>query len=300
MAHYATDCWDAEIKSSYGWIECVGHADRACYDLEVHSTRSKVAMEAQETLETPVVISETRAVLDKSKAGKLLRNDMPAVVEHLQGLTAKQVLELQQSLQNGAVKIQCEGKEITINSDLVSVKTEERRESVRRFTPSVIEPSFGVGRILYSLLEHSYYVRPGTDDNTTRAVLRLPPMIAPIKVSILPIGSSDHFERISQQLGAELLSFNLPSKCDSSSVSIGKKYARSDELGTPFAITIDFESAEDQSVTVRERDSCDQIRVQTDVASWVIARLCSGALTWESALKEFPQFLVHDDDEHEV
>lgn len=69
MAHYATDCWDAEIKMSYGWIECVGHADRACYDLQVHSEATGVTMLAAERLPEPITIDTVEVVPNKQLIG---------------------------------------------------------------------------------------------------------------------------------------------------------------------------------------------------------------------------------------
>jgi len=170
--------------------------------------------------------------------------------------------------------------------------------SVRKYIPSVIEPSFGLGRILYQLLEHAFYYREGSDKQT---VFKLPPVIAPYKASILPISSGDHFDTLTEQIVEDLLRLALPTKTDNSTVSIGRKYARSDELGTPFALTIDFESKTDNCVTIRERDSCNQIRVAVAEASNILFRLCNDSLTWEEAYNTYPQFTVEAEaDEQQV
>ena len=77
MAHYAADCWDAELHSSYGWIECVGCADRSAYDLSVHAARTKEKLVVRETLEEPVVVEAFEVELDKKLFGPKFLNDAP-------------------------------------------------------------------------------------------------------------------------------------------------------------------------------------------------------------------------------
>jgi glycyl-tRNA synthetase len=94
-----------------------------------------------------------------------------------------------------------------------------------------------------------------------RTFLSLPPKIAPIKCSILPLISSEKFEATIQNLKVNLNKVGVSSKVDDSGNSIGKRYARTDELGIPFGITIDPETLEDKSVTLREILTCKQIRI---------------------------------------
>ena len=75
MAHYAADCWDAEIQSSYGWIECVGCADRSAYDLTVHSVRTGTKLVVRDQLPEPVIEERWHPELDKKKLGPLFKKD---------------------------------------------------------------------------------------------------------------------------------------------------------------------------------------------------------------------------------
>jgi glycyl-tRNA synthetase len=122
-----------------------------------------------------------------------------------------------------------------------------------KFTPSVIEPSFGMGRILYSLLEHSFYQR---DTEDKRCVMRFRPEVAPHKCAVLPISSSAEMNAVVDEIASELMDSDLSTRVDKSTASLGRRYARSDEIGVPFAVTIDFDTLKDGSVTLRERDSC--------------------------------------------
>lgn len=116
--------------------------------------------------------------------------------------------------------------------------------TVREFVPNVIEPSFGIGRILYSLLEHSYWNRA---DDVNRAVLSLPPTVAPIKCLIVPLSSNAEFKPLVTKVSGKLRALGIASRVDDSNASIGKRYARNDELGTPFGVTLDFACASTSS-----------------------------------------------------
>ena len=105
------------------------------------------------------------------------------------------------------------------------------------FTPSVIEPSFGIGRIIYCLFEHSFYVRPNEDEQ--KAVFRLAPLVAPIKCTVFPLVQRQDLEAVAVEVSHALTRAGLASKIDTTGTSIGKRYARTDEIGCPFAITVD-------------------------------------------------------------
>jgi len=122
------------------------------------------------------------------------------------------------------------------------------RATVREFTPNVIEPSFGIGRILYSLLEHSYWAR---EKDIARGVLSLPPAVAPVKVLIVPISANAEFKPLVRDISQQFRSAGVASRVDDSSASIGKRYARNDELGTPFGVTLDFASLKNGTMTIR-------------------------------------------------
>lgn len=167
MAHYAADCWDAELLTSYGWIECVGCADRSAFDLSVHSKKTGAPLCVRETRSEPLKIEEWQIDLDKKKFGPRFKKDGKAVetaVEALsQSLREKLSIDLREK---GKVEVEVssvgDGK-VEIEKDLISIEKRTRIEHVREYTPNVIEPAFGIGRILYSLLEHVYWSREGSE-----------------------------------------------------------------------------------------------------------------------------------------
>ncbi len=97
----------------------------------------------------------------------------------------------------------CTGQTFELTTDVVTVEMKTIRETVREFTPNVIEPSFGIGRIFYSLLEHSFWTRAEDQD---RGVLSLPPLVAPIKALIVPISSNEKLTPLVKQVSRKLRS----------------------------------------------------------------------------------------------
>ena len=168
MAHYAADCWDAELLTSYGWIECVGCADRSAYDLSVHSKKTGAPLCVRETLSEPLKIEEWVAELDKKKFGPKFKKDGKAVetaVDALaQDLREQLAFELSEknSIEIDVPGVGTTGK-VVIDKDLIKIEKRTRLEHVREYTPNVIEPAFGIGRILYSLIEHVYWTREGSE-----------------------------------------------------------------------------------------------------------------------------------------
>ncbi|XP_028391212.1 glycine--tRNA ligase-like [Dendronephthya gigantea] len=292
MAHYACDCWDAEIKNSYGWIECVGIADRACYDLSVHTKSSGVKLVAQVDLAEPTTVKVVEPVLNKAPIGKSFKKDAKQVTEHLTNLAESDLDKLESSLdQNGTYVIKIGEKEYTITKDMVKeVKRYEKDVHVREVEPHVIEPSFGIGRIIYSLLEHNFHIR---EEDEQRTWLSLPSMIAPVKCSILPLSKNKEFDPFVKTLSNRLNEYDISHRIDDSAGSIGRRYARTDEIGIPFGVTIDFDTVNKQpsTVTLRERNSMKQIRLPIDVLPNSVSDLIRGGRKWESMVDEYGIFL---------
>ena len=99
---------------------------------------------------------------------------------------------------------------------------------------------------------------------------------------------------IIKRLSRRLRSLGISSRVDNSTASIGKRYARNDELGTPFGITVDFETVKDGSLTLRERDSTKQVRTSEDEIFAAVKSLVDGFETWEDILKRLPEFKEQD------
>ncbi|WP_163542199.1 glycine--tRNA ligase [Occultella kanbiaonis] len=147
-----------------------------------------------------------------------------------------------------------------------------------RWVPYVIEPAAGLTRSLMAFLVESYYEdeAPNTKGGVdTRTVLRLDPRLAPVKAAVLPLSRNEQLTPAAKDLAAELRKTWNVDFDDAG--AIGRRYRRQDEVGTPFCITVDFETADDQAVTIRERDSMTQERVALDQVSGYLAARLVGA-----------------------
>jgi glycyl-tRNA synthetase len=107
---------------------------------------------------------------------------------------------------------------------------------------------------------------------------------------IVPLSSHKDFAPAIRQLSQKLRSVGVSSRVDDSSASIGKRYSRNDELGTPFGVTVDFQTAKDATVTLRERDSTRQVRADQDKIIEAIRALVEGTKTWQDIESELPLF----------
>ncbi|KAI4307958.1 hypothetical protein L6164_031082 [Bauhinia variegata] len=291
MAHYAADCWDAEIECSYGWIECVGIADRSAYDLRAHTEKSGASLVAAEKFSEPKEVEKLVITPVKKELGLAFKGNQKMVVEALEAMNEKEALDMKASLESkGEVDFYvCTlGKNVAIKKNMVTISKEKKKEHMRNFTPSVIEPSFGIGRIIYCLYEHSFYMRPSKDGNEQLNVFRFPPLVAPIKCTVFPLIQKQQYEETAKSISKSLTAAGISHKIDITGTSIGKRYARTDELGVPFAITVD----QQDSVTIRERDSKDQVRVRVDEAASVVKGLSEGLKTWEKVWSEFPHHIL--------
>ncbi|MEO5534417.1 MAG: glycine--tRNA ligase [Pseudolysinimonas sp.] len=131
-----------------------------------------------------------------------------------------------------------------------------------RWTPYVIEPAFGLTRALMAFLVDAYAEdeAPNTKGGVdTRTVLRLHPKLAPVKAAVLPLSRNEQLSPVARDLAADLRKDWMIEFDDAG--AIGRRYRRQDEIGTPFAVTVDFDTLEDQAVTVRSRDTMSQERV---------------------------------------
>jgi glycyl-tRNA synthetase len=134
------------------------------------------------------------------------------------------------------------------------------QENNRRFIPHIIESSAGVGRLFLAILIDAYDEEEV--DGETRSVLRLPKNLAPIKIAILPLSKKEELSVIARPI-FETLKKDFVVSYDETQ-SIGKRYRRQDEIGTPYCLTVDFETINDQAVTVRDRDTMKQERISIE------------------------------------
>ncbi len=137
--------------------------------------------------------------------------------------------------------------------------------------PHVIEPSFGVDRLVFAVVEGAYQVEK-LPDGKQRQVMKLPEAVAPVQVAVFPLVSKDGMPEVGREI-YNILRKKLRTFYDDKG-SVGRRYRRQDSVGTPFCITVDGQTLKDRTVTVRERDSMKQTRVKiAEVAGWLERRM---------------------------
>jgi glycyl-tRNA synthetase len=269
-AHYATDCWDAEIRSDrFGWVETVGLADRTDYDLNAHAKESGTQMTVYIQYEEPKKVRRRRIIPNMSVLGKQYRTKAKAVFA---------ALEMAIPDANGA-DIEVEGEKIHIPSGLFEVRDEVIDVRGEDIVPHVIEPSYGIDRMCYAVLEQAY--DEDTADGESRTVMRFSPKVAPVQVAVFPLMTRDGLDTIAREITRTLHKKGILAEYDDSG-AIGRRYRRQDEIGTPFAITVDYETRDNQTVTLRDRDTMKQVRVAIDKLPETVAALVEGSITFAS------------------
>ena len=148
---------------------------------------------------------------------------------------------------------------------MVSRKTQDSVVNGEYFTPHVIEPAFGIDRIIWHILDHNY--RELEKEGESYTILSLSPSVAPYDVAILPLFDKDGMGEVAREITENIGSIPGISAVIDTSRSIGRRYARADEIGIPWAVTVDHQSIEDGTVTIRRRD--DQTQVRSDVGNLI-------------------------------
>lgn len=298
MAHYASDCWDAEIETSYGWIEVAGHADRTCYDLSRHSKATNTELVAARMLKEPKVVKGIKVIINKGQIFKDMTDKAKAkiLVEKLEKLTDEEKENyIKEYETNNKIEVEINNEKFTLEKDKNEIKFERFEQNVieEKFTPGVIEPSFGIGRIVYCVMEHCFGVRK---NDVKRTYFNFPPAVAPYKVSVLPLIANQEFLKFVEPIRKILVQNGISYKVDETSDSIGRRYARTDEIGIPFGITIDDVTPKDNTVTFREIVTMKQIRIPIDDIGIVLRNLCNRIEKWEDVMKKYPIFEAKKDD----
>ncbi|MFQ6064788.1 MAG: glycine--tRNA ligase [Candidatus Bathyarchaeia archaeon] len=254
-AHYSVQGFDQEIYlDRWGWVEVSGHNYRTSYDLKQHMEFSGVDMMAFKETEKPIKRKKATIKPVMSKIGPAFKEEASRVVEMLSAADARKVEEAfkkQGFYTLGSFKIMPEHVEIL---------HEMVEEMGKHFLPHVVEPSFGSDRLAYICLEYAYRTKKG------RTLLSLPRDLAPIQVMVFPLVSKDGLPERTMEVYNGLIGEGFLAEYDESG-SIGRRYARADEVGTPLGITVDYKTLKNDTVTIRDRDTWKQVRTRIDKLS---------------------------------
>jgi glycyl-tRNA synthetase len=256
-AHYSSQTFDQMVIVGEDKVEISGHAYRGDYDLSRHSKFSGQDLSVFKKYDQPKIIKKKIVIINKDKLNKESKDFVKEFMKRISSLKPEEVEKI--------LNEKIDGKEI---KEYVTVTEREEKESGKRFIPHVVEPSFGVERCLYISVLNAYR------EKKDRIVLSLPREIAPYEVAIFPLLERD--ELISR---AREIYSKVKEKFDAifdDSGSIGKRYARADEIGIPYAITVDPQTLQDNTVTIRDRDTWNQIRVKEEELINTLEKLFSG------------------------
>ncbi|MCF0226095.1 MAG: glycine--tRNA ligase [Methanobrevibacter sp.] len=254
MAHYALDCWDVEcLTDKYGWVEIIGIADRGDYDLTSHTEFSNDELNVFIEYDQPKLVKKTVVKPNLSKFGPVFKGDSPKVKQAIEQADADEIIKALED--NGKYVIELD-KTYEVPEELLIVEEVEEEISGEKIVPHVIEPSFGIDRIVYSVLLHSF--KDGQKD-----YFKFAGEVAPVQVGVYPLVNKEGPREIAEDITNKLRLEGYTVEHEVTG-TIGKRYARADEIGVPLAITVDFDTLDDEKVTIRNRDSEKQERIAID------------------------------------
>ena len=283
-AHYAADCWDAESEVDGDWIEIAGFAYRGDYDLSKHDEHGDDDFTIFRQFDEPKTVERSVVDPDMSVLGPKYGAEADDVASALDELADRNPA----AFDGETVKITVGGETRGIDTDVANFRIEERTISGEHITPHVIEPSFGVDRTVYTVLAHAYSEDEVADE--TRTYLSIEPDVAPTDVGVFPLVSNvpelvDRAKAIVEDLRGAGFSVTYDD-----SGSIGRRYRRQDEVGTPFCVTVDRDGLEGDgpdTVTVRERDSARQARLPVESLSTELAAVMDGDTSFDGLVAAY-------------
>jgi len=253
-AHYSEQTFDQQVYSmKFGWVEVAGYSYRTTYDLSRHMEYSNADLTYFKRYDKPVEKIVKKAYPNPVKIREIVGGDIASVMKLLSSMDSEEIYR--KLIENKHIVV----KGHMLGIDCFIIRDEKVLVYGEKIIPHVVEPSFGLERIFYVLLENSIHM------DGDRLVLKLKPSIAPYHAAVFPLVTGSRPEHakivsIARKIYWGLLRNKLIVYYDDEG-SIGRRYARADEIGIPYAITVDYQTLEDQTVTIRFRDSREQVRV---------------------------------------
>jgi glycyl-tRNA synthetase len=274
LAHYAADCWDAEAEVDGNWVELEGIASRTDYDLSKHEEHADDTFTVFKQYDEPKTVERATVDPDMSVLGPEYGQVAGDIADALETLAGRD----RDAFADESVSVEVDGETYTVPLEATGFSVDEVTEAGRHIMPHVVEPAFGVGRAVYTVLAHTY------DEDEVggeeRSVLRLPAEVAPTTVGVFPLMDKDDMGETARDIAGQLRAAGLSVTYDDSG-NIGRRYRRQDEVGTPFCVTVDYEAVEADAeeygtVTLRERDTTAQARVPIESLADTLAALLDG------------------------
>jgi glycyl-tRNA synthetase len=202
----------------------------------------------------PKKVQKTVVKPNLSKFGPIFKGDSPKVKQAIEDANPEDIKAALEK--DGKFTVELD-KVYEVDEELLIFEDVEEEITGEQIIPHVIEPSFGIDRIVYSVLLHSFC------ESDDKDYFKFNKSVAPVQVGVFPLVNKEGPREIAQNLTEELRMNGFRVEYDATG-TIGKRYARADEIGIPLAITVDFDTLEDNQVTVRDRDTEAQERIAID------------------------------------
>ncbi len=253
-AHYSMQTFDQEVYTEkYGWVEVAGYSYRTTYDLGRHIEYSGADLTVFRRYPKPRIIERVKVYPNPAKIREIVGGDMGRVMKELNSISSEKLAE--ELDEKGYVIIHG----YRLGREAFHIKKVREKVHGEKFVPHVVEPSFGLERIFYTVLENSLVYEED------RTYLRLEKSIAPFHVAVYPLVKATAARQAMIRdkavgIAKALRSAGLKVYYDEEG-SIGRRYMRGDEIGIPYAITVDYQTLEDNTVTIRERNTRKQERI---------------------------------------
>ena len=255
-AHYSRQTFDQIAVVQGEKVEISGHAYRGDYDLSRHSQYSGQDLSVFKRYNKPKVVKKKSVIVNKDV---LEKEGKDFVREFMSTITRMKPEEVEELVKNNG---QIAGKPV---ANYVRIVEREEKVHGEKFIPHVVEPSFGVERSVYLTVLNAYTERKD------RVVLMLPKAVAPYQVAVYPLLEREQLIKRAREI-YESLRKEFEAVYDDSG-SIGRRYARADEIGIPYCVTVDPQTLEDNTVTIRDRDTWEQVRVDANSLNNVLRKL---------------------------
>jgi len=259
-AHYSEQTFDHEVLlDGWGWTEVAGHAYRTDYDLKSHMKRTGADYSVSIQFDPPRKATKTIWSLN-----------VPAVKARYPEKW-KELMKAYGSLAEDARERETphELAGFVIERSMIQKVTKEEVVASKKLVPHVVEPSFGLDRVMLAAMVCSLYQKEDRD------ILRLSPEIAPVQVGVFPLLTKKEMITQAEEIVVKLESAGVSAFYDGSG-SIGRRYARSDEIGAPLAVTVDHDTISKGVVTVRKRDTWGQTSVGKEELVPMVKGLLAG------------------------
>lgn len=257
----ANQCWDLEClvgAPHQYWLECIGCADRGSYDLESHFINKQTLM-VKRKLESPILVKDTLIEPNVTKLVPVYGKMTNSIKLYFKNLDLKSRTDLAIVIKNQPNFVcMIDDIEIVFESSMFLIREKENIITHEDFIPHVIEPSFGIDRLMFAILDQNIWQRQ-SDNN--RIVLSLPKALSFYDIAVFPLHKKDAMVELANTIRCKLMGNGLKCYFDDSGAVIGKKYVRCDEIGVQYVVTVDPGSLQTGIVTIRHRDTMAQDEV---------------------------------------